>query len=91
MSVKQRAESIKLDIYFAHALQGKRTVGWNVDRMLAENDAREMYAQFYRDSPEIDFFVDILTSRSREQLRETFRTFRKVRTDAIYSATFFQK
>ena len=46
-------------------------------QMMAETDAREMYQQFYRDSPQIDFFVGVLTGRSREQLRETFRTFRR--------------
>ncbi|OQV18317.1 putative Annexin A7 [Hypsibius exemplaris] len=74
---KKFSASLDLRFLLCELAEGKRKVGWNVDKMLSENDAREMYAQFYRDSPEIEFFVEVLTTRSREQLRETFRTFRK--------------
>ncbi|XP_055347523.1 annexin A6-like [Paramacrobiotus metropolitanus] len=74
---KQLTRNIDVVLLLCELAEAKRVVGWNVDRMAAETDAREMYQQFYRDSPDIDYFVQTLTARSREQLRETFRTFRK--------------
>lgn len=74
---KHFTASMPVRILLCELAEGKREVGWTVDKMMAETDAREMYQQFYRDSPQIDFFVQILTGRSREQLRETFRTFRR--------------
>ncbi|GAV01763.1 hypothetical protein RvY_12421-2 [Ramazzottius varieornatus] len=74
---KHFTASMPVRLLLCELSEGKREVGWTVDKMMAETDAREMYQQFYRDSPQIDFFVQILTGRSREQLRETFRTFRR--------------